>query len=162
MYLALCLGTVRASFVLVSRRGPLGQSGVGWLDPGWFSWATRCPGAVPSLASRDGLVTRMDARGSSPVLSAWVYAPHLQGYLVSLLRSSCPWDSTPGEGCLTEAGQGVSGHTRWRNRVVRRATIITAWEGTFVDALSRSVAGPARAALSLCQGGPVAYVYVVR
>ena len=37
MYLALCLGTVGVSFVLVSRRGPLGQSGVGWLHPGWFS-----------------------------------------------------------------------------------------------------------------------------
>jgi len=32
------------------------------------------------------------------------------------------------------------------------ATIITAREGTSVDALSRSVVGPARAALSLCQG----------
>ena len=34
MYLALCLGTVGVSFVLVSRRGPLGRSGVGKLDPG--------------------------------------------------------------------------------------------------------------------------------
>ena len=31
------------------------------------------------------------------------------------------------------------------------ATIITAREGTSVDALSHSVAGPALAALSLCQ-----------
>ena len=31
------------------------------------------------------------------------------------------------------------------------ATIITAWEGTSVDTLSRSVTGPALAALSLCQ-----------
>ena len=72
-YLALCLGTVGVQFVLVSRRGPLGQSGVGRLESGWFSWATGCPSTVPSSASRDGHV----ARGSSPVLSAWVYAPYL-------------------------------------------------------------------------------------
>ena len=90
IYLALCPGSVWESFVLVSRRGPLGQSGVGRLDPGWFSWATGCPGAVPSLASRDGLVTRTGARGSSPVLSAWVYVPYLQGYLASLSHSPCP------------------------------------------------------------------------
>jgi len=33
-YLALCLCTVRAQIVLVSRRGPLSRSGVGELDPG--------------------------------------------------------------------------------------------------------------------------------
>ena len=77
IYLVLCLCTIGVSFVLISRRGPLGQSGVGWLDPGWFSWATGCPGVVPSLASRDDPVTRTDARGSSPVLSAWVYVPYL-------------------------------------------------------------------------------------
>ena len=90
IYLALCLGTVGVSFVLVSRRGPLGQSGVGRLDPGWFSWATGCPGAVPSSASRGALVTQTVARGSSPILSAWVYDPYLQGYPVSLFRSPCP------------------------------------------------------------------------
>ena len=90
IYLALCLGTVEVSFVLVSRRGPLGQSGVGWLDPCGFSWATGCPGDVPSLASRGGPVIRTDARGSSPVLSVWVYVPYLQGYLTSSFRSPCP------------------------------------------------------------------------
>ena len=34
IYLALCLGTVGVRFVIVSRRGPLGRSGVGGLDPG--------------------------------------------------------------------------------------------------------------------------------
>jgi len=34
IYLTLCLGTVGVFFVLVSRRGPLGRSGVGKLDPG--------------------------------------------------------------------------------------------------------------------------------
>ena len=90
IYLALCLGPVWESFVLVSRRGPLGQSGVGRLESGWFSWATGCPSVVPSRASLDGLVTRMVARGSSPVLSTWDYAPYLQGYLTSSLRSPCP------------------------------------------------------------------------
>ena len=35
-YLALCLCTVGAQIVLVSRRGPLSRSGVGELDPGNF------------------------------------------------------------------------------------------------------------------------------
>ena len=34
IYLVPCLGTVGVRFVLVSRRGPLGRSGVGRLDPG--------------------------------------------------------------------------------------------------------------------------------
>ena len=34
IYLVLCLGTVGVSFILVSRRGPLGQLRVGRLDPG--------------------------------------------------------------------------------------------------------------------------------
>ena len=34
IYLALCLGTIGVRFVLISRRGPLGRSGVGRLDPG--------------------------------------------------------------------------------------------------------------------------------
>ena len=90
IYLALCLDPVLESFVHVSCRGPLGQSRVGGLEPGWFSWATGCPSAVLSSANRDGLVTRMVARGSSPVLSAWVYAPHLQGYFTSSLHSPYP------------------------------------------------------------------------
>ena len=34
IYLALCHGTVGVLFVLVSRRGPLGRSGAGRIDPG--------------------------------------------------------------------------------------------------------------------------------
>ena len=120
IYLVLCLCTIGVSFVLISRRGPLGQSGVGWLDPGWFSWATGCPCAVPSRISRGGLITRMVVRGSPPVLSAWAYVPYLQGYLMSPLRSTCQQDDTPGEGCITEVRPGASGHARWRNGVVRR------------------------------------------
>ena len=77
IYLVLCLDPVWESFVLVSHRGPLDQSRVGRLESGWFSWATGCPSVVPSSTSRDSLVTRMVARGSPPVLSAWVYAPYL-------------------------------------------------------------------------------------
>ena len=89
IYLALCVGSVWESFVLVSRRGPLGQSGVGRLEPGWFYWPTGCPSVVPSWASRDSLVTRMVAQGSSPVLSACAYATYPQGYLTS--SSHSPW-----------------------------------------------------------------------
>ena len=89
IYLALCLGSVWESFVLVSRRVPLGQSGVGWLESGWFSWATGCLSAIPYWASRDSLVTRMVTRGSSPVLSACAYATYLQGYLMSSSCSPC-------------------------------------------------------------------------
>ena len=89
IYLALCLGSVWESFVFVSHWGPLGQSGVGWFESGWFSWVTGCPSVVPSWASRDSLVTRMVAQGSSPVLSTWVYIPYRQGYLTSPLRSPC-------------------------------------------------------------------------
>ena len=66
IYLSLCLGSVRESFVLVSRRGPLDQSGVGRLESGWFSWAAGCLSTVPSSASRGGLVTRTVARGHLP------------------------------------------------------------------------------------------------
>ena len=100
--LALCLGFVWKSFILVSRRGPLGQSGVGRLESGWFSRATGCPSAVPSLASLDSMVTRMAARRSSPVLSAWTYASHPQGSPTSFSHSPYLKDSTPGEGYLTE------------------------------------------------------------
>ena len=50
IYLALCLGSVWESFVLISRRGPLGQSGVGRLEFGWFSLVTGCPSVVPSFS----------------------------------------------------------------------------------------------------------------
>ena len=103
IYLALCLDPVWESFVLASRRGPLGQSGVGRLESGWFSWATGCPSAVPSFASLDSLVTRMAAWGSSLVLSSWTYASYPQRYRTSSPRSLCLKDSTPGEGCLTAA-----------------------------------------------------------
>ena len=101
IYLSLCLGSVRESFVLVSRRGPLDQSGVRRLESGWFSWAASCLSAVPSLVSRDSLLTPEFARGSSPVLSVCTYASYPQSYHTSSPRSFCRKDSTPGEGRLT-------------------------------------------------------------
>ena len=120
IYLALCPGSVWESFVLVSHRGPLDQSGLGKFESGWFSWATGCPSTVPSSTSQDSLVTRMVARGSPPVLSAWVYTPYLQGYLTSSFRSPCSQGSAPGKGFLTKIRWGTSGHARWRNGVVHR------------------------------------------
>ena len=79
IYLALCLGTVGVSFVLVSRRGPLGRSGVGRFDPGdllgqGMILAIFLNSAFPwcclILLSQGGPTTWMVAWGSPPVLSA--------------------------------------------------------------------------------------------
>jgi hypothetical protein len=154
------LSSVWESFVFVSRRGPLGQSGVERLESGWFSWATGCPSAFLSLAGRDGLVTRVVSWGVIPSLSAWTYAPYLQGYLTSSSHSPCLKDNTPGEGCLTEVRQGrpitLAGIMEW----CAGATIITAREATSVDAFSRCVAGPTWEALSPLSESPVAYIHV--
>ena len=129
IYLALCLGTVGVSFVLISRRGPLGRSGVGRLDPGdllgqgmilTIFLDNALPRCCLILLSRGGLTTRRVVRGSPLVLSVWAYIPYQQGYLTSPLRSPCQQDGTPGEGCITEVRPGASGHARWRNEVVRR------------------------------------------
>ena len=90
IYLALCPGTVGASFVLVSSRGPLGRSGVGRFDPGdllgqgmilaiFLDGAP--PGVVPSWLSRGGATIRTVIRGSPPVLSAEARVPYPRGYL---------------------------------------------------------------------------------
>ena len=70
IYLSWCLGPARGSFIFVSRRGPLGRSGVERLEPGWFSWATGSLGAVPSSVSQGRLPTWPVAWRSSPILSA--------------------------------------------------------------------------------------------
>ena len=44
----------------------------------------------------------------------------LRGYLVPLSRSPCQLDGAPGEGRLTKAWPGTSGHARWRNETARR------------------------------------------
>ena len=90
-YLALCLDTAGVQFVLVSRQGPLGRSGVGRLDPGdllgqgmilaIFLGGTS-PGAVPSWLSRGGATIRTVVRGSPPVLSAEARVPYPRGYLM--------------------------------------------------------------------------------
>jgi hypothetical protein len=53
-------------------------------------------------------------------LSAGAYVPCLRGYPTPPLRSSCQLDGAPSEGCLTEVWPEASGHTRWRNEMVRR------------------------------------------
>ena len=73
-YLALCLCTVGAQIVLVSRRGPLSRSGVGELDPGdllvqGMILAISLSSVSPWL-SRGGATTRSVTRGSPSVLSA--------------------------------------------------------------------------------------------
>ena len=89
-YLALCLDTAGVQFILVSRRGPLGRSGVGMLDPGdllgqgtilaiFLGGAP--PGAVPSWLTRGGATIRTVVRGSPPVLSAEAHVPYPRGYL---------------------------------------------------------------------------------
>ena len=117
-YLALCLGTIGVRIVHVSRRGPLGRSGVGRLDPGdllgqgmilaVFSGDV-FPGTVPSWLSWDDATAWLVTRGSPPVLSAGAYVPCPRGYLTPPLRSSCQPDGTPGEGCHTEVWLGASG-----------------------------------------------------
>ena len=84
-YLALCLDTAGVQFILVSRRGPLGRSGVGRLDPGdllgqgmilaiFLDGAP--PGAVPSWLSQGGPINRRVVRGSPLILSVWAYVPY--------------------------------------------------------------------------------------
>ena len=78
------------------------------------------PGTVPSWLSRDGATAWLVTRESPPILSAGAYVPSLRGYPTLPLRSSCQPDGAPGEGCLTEVWLEASGHTRWRNEMVRR------------------------------------------
>ena len=103
IYLSLCIGSTGESFVFVSRRGPLDQSGVGRLESGWFSWAAGCLRAVPSLVSRDGSRHSDGRSGSSLVLSVCTYASYPQCYHTASPCSLCLMDSTPDEGCLTAA-----------------------------------------------------------
>ena len=94
----------------------------------------------------------MIVRGSPLVLSIWASIPYLRGYLTSPLHSFCQRGGTPGEGALPRLGQGRPVTLAGVMRRCTEATIITAGEATFVDAPSCSVAGLARAALSLYQG----------
>ena len=73
-YLALCLCTVGAQIVLVSRRGPLGRSEVGKLDPGnllaqgiilAISLSGVSPGACPILAQSGRRDLSVDRSGVS-------------------------------------------------------------------------------------------------
>ena len=70
-------------------------------------------------------ILAQSGRRDHPDGRSGAYVPRLRDYCMPLLRSPCQPDGTPGEGCLTEVWPGASGHTRWRNEMVRRATIIT-------------------------------------
>ena len=120
IYLALCLGTVGVPFVPVSHRGPLGRSGVGRLDPGDLLGQRVVQVLSHPRPVEAAWSVGWPLGGLPPVLSAWVYVPCLQGLPLPPLRSPCQQDGTLGEGCLIEVRPGVSGHTRWRNGVVRR------------------------------------------
>ena len=124
-YLALCLCTVGAQIALVSRRGPLSRSGVGELDPGnllvqgmilAISLSGVSPGACPILAQSGWHNLPVDRSGVSFGL---VYRS--LGFLsAGLSYVALSPSGAPGEGYLTEAWPGASGHGRWRNGMVRR------------------------------------------
>ena len=118
IYLALCLGTVECpSSTSVVRAHSVSREWGGLILVGF-----RGQRVVQALSHPWPVGA---ARSFERTLGA-----HLQSYLsgsMSLicratLHSPCPSDSTPDEGCLTEAKQGVSGHTRWHNRVARRGS----------------------------------------
>ena len=115
-YLALCLCTVGVQIILVSRRGPL--------DPGdllvqgmilAISLGSAFPWCCPILA-QSGWRDCSDDR--SRVSSSLVHQS-LCSLPVGLSYVALSLDGAPGEGCLTEVWLGVSGHTRWRNGMVR-------------------------------------------
>ena len=123
--LALCLCTVGAQIVLVSRRGSLSRSRVGELDPGnllvqgmilaislsgVFPW--RCP-----ILAQSG---RRDHPAGRSVVSFGLVRRSLGFLPAGLSYVALSPNGAPGEGCLTEAWPGASGHDRWRNGVVRR------------------------------------------
>ena len=134
IYLALCLGTVGVSFIPVRRRGPLGRSGVGRLDPG-------------DLLGQQVVQVLSHPR---PVGAAWSLGWSLGGYLrscpprpmslvcraTSCLPCVAPASGTarPVRGALSRSGRGcpvtLAGVMGW----CAGATIITAREGTSVDA----------------------------
>jgi hypothetical protein len=134
IYLMLCLGTVGVSFILVSCRGPLGRLGVGRLDPG-------------DLLGQRVVQVLSHPR---PVGVAWSLGWSLGGYLrsclpgpmslicraISCLPCVAPANRTahPVRGALPRSDRGcpvtLAGVMGWH----AGATIITAREGTSVDA----------------------------
>ena len=66
IYLSRCPSSARGTFIFVSRRAPLGRSGVKRLVLDWFSWATGCQAIVPSWSVG---VASVLSRGSAIVFS---------------------------------------------------------------------------------------------
>ena len=124
-YLALCLCTVGAQIILVSRRGPLSRSGVGELDPGdllvqevilAIFLGGAFPRCCPTLA-QSGRRVHPDGRSG---VSFGLIRRSLDLLPAGLSYVALSPNSAPGEGRLTEAWPGASGHDRWRNGVVCR------------------------------------------
>jgi len=100
IYLSRCPSSARGTFIFVSRRAPLGRSGVKRLVLDWFSWATGCQAVVPSLVSRGGFATRLVARRSSPFLSVRTSSSVRSATARPSLHGFCLKDGSPVEGCL--------------------------------------------------------------
>ena len=124
-YLALCLCTVGAQIVLVSRRGPLSRLGVGELDPGnllvqGMILAIFLSGVSPWRCP----ILAQSGRRDHPVGQSGVSFGLVRRSLIFLLAGlsyvALSPDGAPSEGCLTEAWPGASGHDRWHNGVVSR------------------------------------------
>ena len=124
-YLVLCFCTVGEQIVLVSRRGPLSRSGVGELDPGnlllqgmilAISLSGVSPWCCPILAQSG----RLDHPVGHSRISFGLFHWSLGFLPAGLSYVALSPDGAPGEGCLTEAWSGASGHDRWHNGVVRR------------------------------------------
>ena len=120
IYLALCLGTVRVRFIVVSRWGPLGRSGVGRLDPGDLLGQRVAP--MLSHPAQSGRPGHSDGRSgvTSGLVRLGLHSLPVGLSCAPLSRSPCQLDGAPGEGCLTEAWPGASGHARWSNEMARR------------------------------------------
>ena len=79
------------------------------------------PRCCPILLSRGGPATRTVARGSPPGLVRLGLRSLPAGLSCApLSRSPCQLDGAPGEGRLTEAWPGMSGHARWHNETARK------------------------------------------
>ena len=124
-YLALCLDTAGVQFVLVSRRGPLGRSGVGRFDPGdllgqGMILAISLGGAFPRccpILAQSGWRDHSDSRSG---FSSSLVRRNPCSLPAGLSYVALSPDDAPGEGCLTEACPVASGHTRWHNEMVHR------------------------------------------
>ena len=117
IYLALCLCTVGVSFVLVSRRGPLGRSGVDEPDLGdllvqGMILAISLSGVFPWCGPILAQSGQRDHSGGRSGVSSGLVRRSLRSLPAGLSYVALSPDDAPGEGGLTEAWPGASGHGR--------------------------------------------------